>query len=187
MECTLAARRRPEEAQSGACAPPQGRPTRAPPISRDPSRPLPTPHTLTRVGGPTGPRRWPSLHTAETTAMTTHVVSCLPHPSVHAFLPASWQGGGLEAPNHSVARQHKQLKSRLCCPCAGAWRQPERISQRQRFHSSRRRLWHGSELLYCWHIAQTPGGRQSEPHSIGTLHGLRVHSSVRTQQCGAAG
>ena len=31
---TLAARRRPEEAQSGACAPPQGRPTRPPPISR---------------------------------------------------------------------------------------------------------------------------------------------------------
>ena len=31
---TLAARRRREEAQSGACAPPQGRPTRPPPISR---------------------------------------------------------------------------------------------------------------------------------------------------------
>ena len=55
----LAARRRPEEAQSGACAPPQGRPRRSPPISRRPSRPLPTIHTLTRMGGPTGPRRWP--------------------------------------------------------------------------------------------------------------------------------
>ena len=66
-----AARRRlhREEAQSGACAPPQGRPTRPPPISRGPSRPLPTTHTLIRVGGPTGPRRWPSLHTAETTAL----------------------------------------------------------------------------------------------------------------------
>ena len=31
---TLAARRRREEAQSGACAPPQGSPTRPPPISR---------------------------------------------------------------------------------------------------------------------------------------------------------
>ena len=59
----------PEEAQSGACAPPQGRPTRPPPISRGPSRPLPTTHTLIRVGGPTGPRCWPSLHTAETTAL----------------------------------------------------------------------------------------------------------------------
>jgi len=66
-----AARRRlhREEAQSGACAPPQGRPTRPPPISRGPSRPLPTTHTLIRVGGPTGPRCWPSLHTAETTAL----------------------------------------------------------------------------------------------------------------------
>jgi len=40
--CRRRARRRPEEAQSGACAPPQGRPTRPPPISRGPSRPTHT-------------------------------------------------------------------------------------------------------------------------------------------------
>jgi len=49
-----------EEAQSGAYAPLQRRPTRPLPISRGPSPPLPTTHTLTRVGGPTGPCRWPS-------------------------------------------------------------------------------------------------------------------------------
>jgi hypothetical protein len=48
------------EAQSGAYAPLQRRPTRPLPISRGPSPPLPTTHTLTRVGGPTGPCRWPA-------------------------------------------------------------------------------------------------------------------------------
>jgi hypothetical protein len=72
------ARRRPEEAQSGAYAPPHGRPTRPPPISRGPSPPLPANHTLTRVVGPTEPRRWPTLHTAETAALTTHVVTVRP-------------------------------------------------------------------------------------------------------------
>ena len=43
--------RRPEEAQSGAYAPPQGHRTRPPPIIRGPSRQLPTTRTLTRVGG----------------------------------------------------------------------------------------------------------------------------------------
>ena len=43
-----------EEVQSRAYAPPH-----ASSVYRGPSLPLPATHTLTRVGGPTGPRRWP--------------------------------------------------------------------------------------------------------------------------------
>jgi len=96
----------PEEAQSGAYAPPQGRPTRPPPIIRGTSRPLPTNHTLARVVGPTGPRRWPTLHTAETAALTTHVGSfrplilqCTPLP------PASVHYSCQAAPKRLAARQ----------------------------------------------------------------------------------
>jgi len=96
----------PEEAESGAYAPPQGRPTRPPPIIRGTSRPLPTNHTLARVVGPTGPRRWPTLHTAETAALTTHVVTvrplilqCTPLP------PASVHYSCQAAPKRLAARQ----------------------------------------------------------------------------------
>ena len=106
---TLAPRRRPEEAQSGACAPPQGRPRRPPPISRGPSRPLPTTHTLTRVGGPTGPRRWPSLHTAETTALATHVVSL--RPLILQHMPCRRRPGRVAAWKHQITRQHARTSS----------------------------------------------------------------------------
>ena len=105
-----------KEAQSGACAPPQGRPTRAPPISRDPSRPLPTPHTLTRVGGPTGPRRWPSLHTAETTALTTHVVSL--RPLILQHMPCRRRPGTVAAWKHQITRWHARVSSRDGVPGA---------------------------------------------------------------------
>ena len=167
---TLAARRRPEEAQSGAYAPPQGRPTRPLSISRGPSPPLPTTHTLTRVGGPTGPCRWPSLSTAETTAMTTHVVSLRPLIlSTRPPPPACWQCSCLGTPNHSVTRQDKQLTPRLCCPCAGVWRQPERIRHRQCCHASGMRIWHGSGLWYHCPITKTPGDRQVVPLSNAAL------------------
>ena len=113
---TLAARRRPEEAQSGACAPPQGRPRRAPPISRRPSRPLPTPHTLARVGGPTGPRRWPSLHTAETTALTTHVVSL--RPLILQHMPCRRRPGTVAAWKHQITQWHARVSSRDGVPGA---------------------------------------------------------------------
>ena len=101
---TLAARRRVQKrlSQSGAYAPPQGRPTRPPPISRGPSRPLPTTHTLTRVGGPTGPRRWPRLHTAETTALTTHVVSF--HPLILQHMPCRRRPGTIAAWKRQTTR-----------------------------------------------------------------------------------
>ena len=88
---------------------------------------------------------------------------------MHALPPSSWQGGGLEAPNHLVARQDKQLRSRLCCPCAGVWRQPERISHRQCCHSSGKRIWHGSGLWYRWPTPKTPGSRQVVPISNAAL------------------
>ena len=136
-------RRRPEEAQSGAYAPLQRRPTRPLPISRGPSPPLPTTHTLTRVGGPTGPCRWPSLSTAETTAMTTHVVSLRPLIlSTRPPPPACWQSSGLDAPNHSVARQDKQLTPRLRCPCARDLRRPGRGGEEMRADSFVERVDH---------------------------------------------
>ena len=105
----LAARRRPEEAQSGACAPPQGRPRRSPPISRRPGRPLPTTRTLTRVGGPTGPRRWPGLHTAETTAMSTHVVSF--RPLILQHMPCRRRPGRVVAWKHQITRRNARKSS----------------------------------------------------------------------------
>ena len=65
--------------QSRACAPPQGPPTRSPPITRDPTIPLVAAHTLTRVGGPKPPRHGPSLHTAKTSTKLTSVVSSRLH------------------------------------------------------------------------------------------------------------
>ena len=106
---TLAARRRPEEAQSGACAPPQGRPTRPPPISRGPGRPLPTTRTLTRVGVPTGPRRWPGLHTAETTALTTHVVSF--RPLILQYMPCRRRPCRAVAWKHQITRWNARTSS----------------------------------------------------------------------------
>ena len=57
--------------------------------------------------GATGPRNWPRFHTAETTAMTTHVVSLRPLIlSTRPAPPECWQCSCLEAPNHSVTRQY---------------------------------------------------------------------------------
>ena len=116
----LTARRRPEEAQSRACSPPQGRPRRPPPISRGPSRPLPTNHTLARVGRPTGPRRWPSLHTAETTAMTTRVVSFRPLILQHTLSPdgvlARQRSSGAEACGWSGAERVRGHRAQLASP-----------------------------------------------------------------------
>ena len=61
------------------------------------------------------------------------------------------------------------MRSRLCCPCAGVWRQPERISHRQCCHSSCMRIWHGSGLWYRWSITKTPGDRQVKPLSNAAL------------------
>ena len=61
------------------------------------------------------------------------------------------------------------MRSRLCCPCAGVLRQPERISQRQCFHSSGKRIWHGSGLWYRWPTPKTPGARQVKPISNAAL------------------
>ena len=139
-----------KEAQSGAYAPLQRHPTRPLPISRGPSLPLPTNHTLTRVGGPTGPCRWPSLSTAETTAMTTHVVSLRPLIlSTRPPPPACWQCSCLEAPNHSVTRQDKQLTPRLCCPCAGVLRRPERGGEEMRADAFVERVDHADATGYA--------------------------------------
>ena len=104
------ARRPAEEAQSRAYAPPQGRPTRPPPISRCLSRRLPTTHTLTRAGGVTGPRRWPRLHTAETTAMTTHVVSL--RPLILQHMPCRRRPDTVAAWKHKITRWHARVSSR---------------------------------------------------------------------------
>ena len=117
-----AAGRAPPEAgrskwvQSRAYAPPQGPPTRPPPISRGPSRPLPTTRTLTRVGGPTGPRRWPSLHTAETTALTTHVVSL--RPLILQHMPCRRRPGTVAAWKRQITRWHARVSSRDGVPGA---------------------------------------------------------------------
>ena len=61
------------------------------------------------------------------------------------------------------------MRSRLCCPCAGVLRQPERISHRQCCHSSGKRIGHGSGLWYRWPTPKTPGSRQVVPISNAAL------------------
>ena len=70
--------------QSRAYAPPQGPPTRSPPITRDATIPLVAAHTLTRMGGPKPPRHGPSLHTAKTVMKPITLASSrLPFFSTH--------------------------------------------------------------------------------------------------------
>ena len=61
------------------------------------------------------------------------------------------------------------MRSRLCCPCAGVLRQPERISHGQCCHSSGMRIGHGSGLWYRWATPKTPGARQVMPISNAAL------------------
>ena len=61
------------------------------------------------------------------------------------------------------------MRSRLCCPCAGVLRQPERISHGQCCHSSGMRIGHGSGLWYRWPTTETPGDRQVKPISNAAL------------------
>ena len=61
------------------------------------------------------------------------------------------------------------MRSRLCCPCAGVLRQPERITHRQSFHSYGMRIWHGSGLWYHWPTTKTPGDRKVVPISNAAL------------------
>ena len=61
------------------------------------------------------------------------------------------------------------MRSRLCCPCAGVLRQPERISHRQCCHASGKRIGHGSGLWYRWPTPKTPGSRQVKPISNAAL------------------
>ena len=70
--------------QSRAYAPPQGPPTRSPPITRDATIPLVAAHTLTRVAGAKPPRHGPSLHTAKTVMKPITLASSrLPFFSTH--------------------------------------------------------------------------------------------------------
>ena len=67
----------------------------------------------------------------------------------HSLPPASWHDSGLVAPNHSVARQDKQLGSRLCCPCAGVLRRPERGGEEIRADSFVERVDHADVAGYA--------------------------------------
>ena len=82
--------------------------------------------------------------------MTTHVGSFRPLIlSTRPPPPACWQCSCVEAPNHSVTRQDKQLTPRLCCPCAGVLRQPERGGEEIRADSFVERVDHADVVWYA--------------------------------------
>jgi len=163
--------------QSRAYAPPQGPPTRSPPITRDLIIPLAAAHTLTRVAE-AKPRRPAGLQPPHSRdGNEDHPCGQLPPCYLQhtPSCPTSCTVAARERPAHSAARQNKYLRPRplRLRICTGA--SDEMISHWQRCYSSTRRLGQGAGLMHRWSITKAPEDRR--PKQVQLLH-LTLASTV---------
>ena len=165
---TLAARRRPEEAQSGACAPPQGRPTRPPPISRGRAH-------LARVRA-----RARARAAALAPAPAARVVRLL--LGVGGSVPMQARGsGGAKGLAHPVKR-HARARARVCIATVRSLRAigARRAAAACWQHSGTATTQHAC----TWRSIQAAGARRSR--ATGSSFGMNSRASQRAGELAGA-